>query len=78
MRTVHCTPEEAAQLARDLNAQAAVGMHWGTILMLNAQEPPFEPPVRFRAAMAAVGYRSEDTVIMAIGETRAIPHRPMT
>ncbi len=68
MRGSHATPEEALQIARDLRAKRLVGMHWGTIRLTD--EPPFEPPVRFRAAAAATGYDSDDTWVMRIGETR--------
>ncbi len=50
MQGSHATPEEALQIARDLRALRLVGMHWGTIRLTD--EPPFEPPVRFRAAAA--------------------------
>ncbi len=70
MQGSHATPEEALQIARDLRARRLVGMHWGTIRLTD--EPPFEPPVRFRAAAAAAGYGEHDAWVMRIGETRAL------
>jgi N-acyl-phosphatidylethanolamine-hydrolysing phospholipase D len=70
MQGSHATPEEALQIARDLRARRLVGMHWGTIRLTD--EPPFEPPVRFRAAAAAAGYGEDDAWVMRIGETRGI------
>jgi N-acyl-phosphatidylethanolamine-hydrolysing phospholipase D len=45
-------------------------MHWGTIRLTD--EPPFEPPVRFRAAAAAAGYGADDAWLLRIGETRPV------
>lgn len=70
MRSVHCTPEEAVAIGRDLGARHLCAMHWGTIRM--TEEPPFEPPERFRAAAAAAGYGSEAAWLLAIGETRLL------
>ena len=53
MQGSHATPEEALQIGRELRAERIVGMHWGTIVLTD--EPPFEPPERFRAAAAAAG-----------------------
>jgi L-ascorbate metabolism protein UlaG (beta-lactamase superfamily) len=70
MRASHLTPEEAAQLGRDMGAETIVAMHWGTIVLTD--EPPFEPPERFRTAARSVGYADEQTWVMKIGETRLI------
>jgi hypothetical protein len=45
-------------------------MHWGTIIL--ATEPPFEPPVRFRAAGKTAGYADDALWAMQIGQTRAV------
>ena len=70
MADVHVDPEEAAALARDMGARTAVAMHWGTVVL--SQEPPFEPPQRFRAAGHALGYADEALWVMAIGESRSL------
>jgi N-acyl-phosphatidylethanolamine-hydrolysing phospholipase D len=70
MQAAHATPEEALRIARDLRAGRIVGMHWGTIRLTD--EPPFEPPVRFRAAAIAAGYGDGEAWVMRIGETRAL------
>lgn len=70
MRASHVTPEEAVQIGRDLAIPRLVGMHWGTIQL--TEEPPFEPPERFRAAARAAGYVDDDAWTMRIGETRPI------
>jgi N-acyl-phosphatidylethanolamine-hydrolysing phospholipase D len=70
MKGSHCTPEEALQIGRDLRIRRIVGMHWGTVRLTD--EPPFEPPERFRAALPAAGYAAEDAWVMRIGETREI------
>jgi N-acyl-phosphatidylethanolamine-hydrolysing phospholipase D len=68
MRPVHCDPEEAVALGRDVRASALVAMHWGTIVLTD--EPPFEPPGRFRAAANRAGYSDSEAWVMKIGETR--------
>ena len=47
MQGSHCTPEEAVRSAASGRARLCA-MHWGTIRLTD--EPPFEPPPRFRAA----------------------------
>jgi N-acyl-phosphatidylethanolamine-hydrolysing phospholipase D len=70
MRGVHCTPEEAVQIARDIGARRICGMHWGTIRLTD--EPPFEPPARFRAAAHAAGYAEDAIHLPPIGGTVAL------
>jgi N-acyl-phosphatidylethanolamine-hydrolysing phospholipase D len=70
MGYVHVNPEEAVAIGRDLGAKTLVAMHWGTIVL--ATEPPFEPPVRFRAAGKAAGYADDALWVMQIGQTRAL------
>jgi L-ascorbate metabolism protein UlaG (beta-lactamase superfamily) len=69
MRSSHTTPEQAAQLARDIGAKRVIGMHWGTVVLSN--EPPFEAPARLRAAATAIGYAPGEADVMPIGATRA-------
>jgi L-ascorbate metabolism protein UlaG (beta-lactamase superfamily) len=71
MQMNHADPEEAIQIALDLGASHVMGMHWGTIIM--TEEPPFEPPERFRAAAEAAGYTTDQAWLLHIGETRAVP-----
>jgi N-acyl-phosphatidylethanolamine-hydrolysing phospholipase D len=70
MRGSHANPEEAVQIARELRAERIIGMHWGSIALTD--EPPFEPPERFRRAAGAVGYPDDKAWVMRIGETRRI------
>lgn len=69
MKPSHVTPEEAVSLGRDIGAKRLVGMHWGTIIL--TLEPPFEPPLRFRAAGQAAGYDAAAIELPKIGETLA-------
>lgn len=73
MQGSHCTPEEAVQIGLLLGAGAMCGMHWGTLRLTD--EPPFEPPVRFRAAAQAAGYGEDRAWVLALGETRAWPEK---
>jgi L-ascorbate metabolism protein UlaG (beta-lactamase superfamily) len=68
MRPMHCDPEEAVAVGRDVRASTLVAMHWGTIVLTD--EPPFEPPGRFRAAANRAGWPDGRAWVMRIGETR--------
>lgn len=69
MQSSHATPEEAVGIARAVGARAAVGMHWGTIML--TPEDPFEAPRRFRRAAEDQGYGADNAWILKIGETRS-------
>ena len=68
MRFVHLDPEEAVRAALDLGARHTVAMHWGTFDLTD--EPPDEPPRRFRAAAEAADLGPERVWVLAVGETR--------
>jgi N-acyl-phosphatidylethanolamine-hydrolysing phospholipase D len=68
MHFVHTTPEEALQVGRDVRAQRIVAMHFGTFDL--ADEPPAEPPRRFRAEAERLGLGVDQAWIMKVGETR--------
>jgi L-ascorbate metabolism protein UlaG (beta-lactamase superfamily) len=70
MRGFHATPEDAALIGRDLGIRRLVAKHWGTIRLTD--EPPFEPPRRFRQAAKTAGYAAADVWVMRVGETRTI------
>ena len=66
MGPLHLNPEEAVRAALDLDARAAVGMHYGTFDL--SDEPLDEPPRRFLAEARA--QRIEERIlVMAIGAT---------
>lgn len=69
----HLTPEEAVKVAMETKSDVAVAMHWGTIEL--SDEPPWEPPVRFKKAALDNGISSDQTWIMNIGETRFLPSK---
>jgi len=68
MEPSHATPEEAIAIARDIGARAAVGMHWGSIML--TPENPFEAPDRFRNAARDQQYGEANAWIMQVGEVR--------
>jgi len=68
MRFVHLDPEQAVRAALDLEAGHVVAMHWGTFDLTD--EPPDEPPRRFRAAAEAADLGPERVWVLAVGETR--------
>ncbi|MCS6780458.1 MAG: MBL fold metallo-hydrolase, partial [Geminicoccaceae bacterium] len=71
MKGSHCTPEEAVAIGTTLGAERLLAMHWGTIALTD--EPPFEPPERFRAAARTAGLEvARRTLVPAIGETLAL------
>lgn len=68
MHPVHTTPEEALQVAQDVKARRIVAMHFGTFDL--ADEPPGEPPQRFRKEAERLGLGPDRAWILKIGETR--------
>jgi len=71
MKATHLDPEQAVLVADEIGARIAVGMHWGTLPLTD--EPPFEPPERFRAAARAAGWPEGRARVLRIGETLALP-----
>ncbi|MXO61805.1 MBL fold metallo-hydrolase [Qipengyuania oceanensis] len=69
MQASHATPEEGIAIARDLGANAALGMHWGTVML--TPEDPFEAPERFRKAALEQQYGETNAWILPIGGRRA-------
>jgi L-ascorbate metabolism protein UlaG (beta-lactamase superfamily) len=49
MKDSHVNPEEAVQIALDLQTSHSFGMHWGTFTLTD--EPVLEPPVRLKEAL---------------------------
>lgn len=70
MRAVHANPEEAVAIGRAMGARRLVAMHWGTVILTD--EPPFEPPERFRTAARDAGYDAAHAWAMRVGETREL------
>jgi L-ascorbate metabolism protein UlaG (beta-lactamase superfamily) len=62
----HTTPEEALEVARDLNSKKVLGMHWGTFVL--SLEPIMEPPVRFINSAQNYGFKKDDVLIFKIGQ----------
>jgi L-ascorbate metabolism protein UlaG (beta-lactamase superfamily) len=70
MRAAHATPEEAVQIGKDSSSRTLLGIHWGTVVLTD--EPPFEPPDRFREAAREAGYAGQDIWLFRIGESRPL------
>jgi len=68
MRDAHMNPEEAVAAAVDLNAQRAVGIHYGTFDLTD--EPLDEPPARFQRAASQHNVAPDALWVLKIGETR--------
>ena len=62
----HTTPEEALNVAKDLNSKKVIGMHWGTVAL--SLEPIMEPPVRFKNGADKYGFKKKDAIIFKIGQ----------
>lgn len=69
MQASHATPEEAIGIARDIRARAALGMHWGTIML--TPEDPFEAPARFRQAAIEQQFGEANALTLPVGGVRA-------
>lgn len=63
---VHATPEEAAQIARDVRAKLAIGIHWGTFAL--SPDRPEEARRRFLAARGG----GVATRVLDLGETLVV------
>jgi N-acyl-phosphatidylethanolamine-hydrolysing phospholipase D len=66
MRPAQLNPEEAAQAPLDLDARAAVAIHYGTFDL--SDEPLDEPPRRFLAAAAQSALGESGAWVLRIGE----------
>ena len=66
----HTTPEEALNVAKDLNSKKVLGTHWGTFVL--SLEPIMEPPVRFKKSAEKYGFKKEDAIIFKIGQIMEI------
>ena len=72
---VHCTPEDAMCLHKDLRSRRSIGMHFGTVRGGISQyfEEVTEPPRRFREACEREGERwGEEVGVLEIGETAIV------
>jgi L-ascorbate metabolism protein UlaG (beta-lactamase superfamily) len=66
MAAQHADPEEAIQIMLDLDARAAVGIHWGTFKLTD--EPREEPAQRLAAGLIARGIAPGRFVALRPGE----------
>lgn len=66
MAAQHTDPEEAIQIMCDLEARAAVGIHWGTFKLTD--EPRDEPSLRLAAGLAAKGIKPSSFVALRPGD----------
>ena len=62
----HTNPEEALQIAKDLNSKRVIGMHWGTFVL--SLEPIMEPPKRFLDNAQKYGFKNDEAIIFKICE----------
>ncbi len=69
MCSVHASPEDAIEIAKNIKIQKTIGMHWGAIMLTS--EDSFDP-VRFRQTAKKQGYGEDNAWLMKVGETRSI------
>lgn len=67
----HTTPEEAVSIGSDIRAQTLIASHWGTVSSLS-DEPPWEPPRRFKKAGLGNRFVEKNLWVMKVGETRSL------
>jgi L-ascorbate metabolism protein UlaG (beta-lactamase superfamily) len=70
MQAAHVDPEEAVQIALDVHARRAIGIHWGTFPLTD--EPLDEPPKRLRVALETAGLPAEGFLVLPRGATQRI------
>ena len=68
MAETHMNPEEAVQVALDVQADTALAIHFGTFDL--SDEPLSEPPLRFKTAAKETILGADKSWVMDIGETR--------
>ncbi|KMS58302.1 membrane protein [Sphingobium cupriresistens LL01] len=67
MAAQHTDPDDAIQIMLDLDAQAAIGMHWGTFKLTD--EPWEDPALRLAAGLQERGLVDKSFFAMRPGET---------
>jgi len=70
MAAQHTDPEEAIQIMADLDARAAIGIHWGTFKLTD--EPRDDPALRLAAGLAARGIDPNRFVALQPAESFAL------
>lgn len=73
MAEQHVNVHEAVKIHRDLGARCSLGVHWGTFELTD--ESLDEPPRRLLAERAAANLAEDEFFVLAIGQTRWLPHR---
>ena len=68
----HTNPEEALQIAKDVNSKRVIGMHWGTFVL--SLEPIMEPRKRFLENAKKYGFNNNEAIIFKIGEFKILDH----
>ena len=75
MQQQHVNPAEAVRIHQDLGAKRSIGVHWGTFELTD--EPLDQPPHDLQAARDAAGLAPAAFHVLAVGETQALPARPV-
>jgi L-ascorbate metabolism protein UlaG (beta-lactamase superfamily) len=66
MAAQHTDPDEAIQIMRDLDARAAIGIHWGTFKLTD--EARDDPALRLAAGLSAQGIAPDSFVALEPAE----------
>jgi N-acyl-phosphatidylethanolamine-hydrolysing phospholipase D len=70
MREMHCNPEEAVRIHRDLGSRRSLAMHFGCFPL--ADDGPEQAPTEFSAARSAAGLSSDEFALPEPGSTLVI------
>ena len=75
MASQHVNPDESLRIHRDLGARRSLGVHWGTFNLTD--EPLDQAPRDLAQARRANGLDEDAFFVLAVGQTRRLPPRPV-
>ncbi len=76
MGPAHVSPAEAVKIFKDLRAESAIGIHWGTFEL--ARESLDQPPIDLSTALQEASVPQDSFFVMKQGETKVFHQHQQT